>query len=344
MWLLQWADVVVTGEGEDVLVDLVRGRALNMIRGIGFWKDGEMRSTEPRKQIEDIDSLPWPDYSQLNPQSYIGFPAWQVLTSRGCPYNCSFCTNHVMWGRKVRSRSAKNIVGEIQQLHDIYRINRIQFQDDTVNIPQQRAFDICDEIINRGLHREMTFMGSLRLNKNCVSQELMDRMKEAGFEFFGFGVESGSQKVLDLMHKNLTVHEIRDAVKMMRKAGIKRRMGFIMVGNWGETVWDILKTWWLTLTCNMETAFSVCTPFPGTEFYRLCVNAGYLSRNPNWEDFNITSVTTRTDKMSKRTIFAVHVVSIFLQLIFAITRGGSPRRTLSRIWWHGVDLIKRRVK
>jgi len=340
---LQYCDVVVTGEGEDVLCELARGWPLEQISGIGYKNRGCQVFTKPRPQIADLDSLLFPDYAPLNPKSYVGYPAWQVLTSRGCPYDCSFCTNHVMWGRKIRSRSPKNIVGEIQELHDRYGINRIQFQDDTVNIPQARAFAVCDEIINRGLNKEMTFMASLRVNKQLVSQEMLNKMKEAGFEFLGFGVESGSQRVLDIMHKELAPQEVKSAVKMMRKAGIKRRMGFIMIGNWGETLWDVFKTWWLTITTSMETAYSVCTPFPGTEFYKLCVKAGYLSNSPDWEDFNITTVTTRTDKMGKRAIFAVHVASIFLQLVFAIFRGGSPRRTLHKIWWHGVDMIRRRL-
>lgn len=340
---LQDCDAVAWGDGEDTLCELVEGHNIRDIQGLTYYNNGKLVSTSARLLIKDLDSLPFPNYDRINIREYLGYPAWDIITSRGCPYNCSFCDNHIMWGRIARYRSPKNIVDELERLHAKYSITHIQFQDDMINVPQKRAFSICDEIVSRTLHKEMTFAASLRMNRQLVSQELFDRLKEANFNFLGFGVESGSQKVLDIMHKGLTPQEIREAAKMARKAKIPRLMGFIMVGNWGETVWDVMKTWHLVVTTDMETAFSVCTPFPGTEFNKLVTEAGYLPKNPNWEDCNITSVITRTDKMSKGTIFVVYVISIFLQLIFAIARGGSPRRTLHKMWWHGVDAIKRKL-
>jgi anaerobic magnesium-protoporphyrin IX monomethyl ester cyclase len=336
---LDVADAIAMGDGENALCELLEGRQLDSVKGLAYRRDGYAIFTRPRPLEIKLDDLPFPAYDLLDMTDYIGYPAWHIITSRGCLYHCTFCTNNLMWEGRMRSRSPNNVVDEIQMLHERYGVNRIQFQDDTINIPRQRAIDICDEIIGRGLHNKMTFMGSLRLNRQYVSQELFYKLKEAGFEFLGFGVESGSQRVLDIMNKRLTTREVRNAVRMARKAKIKRLMGFLMIGNWGETVWDVMKTWWLCLTTNMETAFSVCQPFPGTKFNQWATERGYLNQ-PNWEDFNITSVVTRTDRMTKPMIFIMHSLSIVLQLIFSLLRGGAPKRTLGKIWLHTLDALR----
>jgi hypothetical protein len=129
---------------------------------------------------------------------------------------------------------------------------------------------------------------------------------------------------------------------MARGAGIKRVMGYLMIANWGEGVRDVLRTWWLVLTTNMETAFSVCTPFPGTEYRQNMIRAGYLAESQDWEHFNITSVTSRTDKLSVRQIYVLYAGSILLQLVVSIFRHGQTRRTLHKLWIHGRDLLRHR--
>jgi len=338
---LNVCDAVATGDGEEVLCDLVRGTPFHDMKGLIYRRYGYVVQTAKRPLL-DLDILPVPAYDLTDLSRYPGYPAWHIITSRGCPYRCTFCTNHLMWAGKMRSKSVAHVVDEIAWLHETYGVTRIQFQDDTVNIPQDRAFALCDEIIDRGLNKKMAFMGSLRLNRQFVSQDLFYRLHDAGFDFLGFGVESGAQRVLDQMNKQLTPQEVRDAVRMARKAEIRRLMGFLMIGNWGETPWDVMKTWHLVATTNMETAFSVCQPFPGSEFYRRVTEAGYM-KQPSWEDFNTTSVVTRTDKMGKTTIFALYSLSILLQFV-ASFRGGSPKHTVKKIIQHGLDAMRRRFR
>jgi radical SAM superfamily enzyme YgiQ (UPF0313 family) len=247
-----------------------------------------------------------------------------------------------MWDGKIRFRSPRRIVDEIEYLYRECGVRAIQFQDDTINVPRQRGIDICDEIIRRNLHECMTFAGSLRVNTPLVSPLLFEKLHQAGFTYLGFGVESGSQKVLNTMRKDLTPGEVRAAVKMARRAGIKRVMGYVMIANWGEGVLDVLRTWWLVLTTNMETAFSICAPFPGTEHRARMLKAGYITDTSDWERFNITSVTARTDKLSVRQIYVLYAVSILIQLVAAILRHGQTKRTFYKLWLHGRDLLRHR--
>jgi radical SAM superfamily enzyme YgiQ (UPF0313 family) len=337
------ADYVSSGDGEPLLHEVLQWGFQPEVRGL-VWPDanGNVARALPREQSLDIDSLPFPAYDLVDVESYGGYPGWEIIGSRGCPYRCSFCTNHGMWGGKVRFRSPVRIVDEIEHLYNAYNLTYMQFQDDTINVPLKRGLDICDEIIRRGLHEKLTFGGSMRVNKQLVSPELFAKMKQAGFVYLGYGVESGSQRVLDLMHKDLQQGEVQAAVKLARRAGIKRIMGYLMIANWGEGILDVLRTWWLVLTTNMETAFSVCAPFPGTEHRTRLLQAGYITDSSDWEQFNITSVISRTDKLRKWQIYVLYAGSIGIQLIAAIFRHGQAKRTFYKLWLHGRDLLRHR--
>lgn len=337
------ADYISTSDGEPLLREVLQWGFQPEVRGL-VWPDanGNVAHALPREQSLDIDSLPFPAYDLVDVESYGGYPGWEIIGSRGCPYRCSFCTNHGMWNGRVRFRSPVRIVDEIEHLYEAYHLRYMQFQDDTINVPLKRGLDICDEIIRRNLHEKLTFGGSMRVNKQLVSPELFAKMKQAGFVYLGYGVESGSQKVLNIMHKDLQPGEVRAAVKLARRAGIKRIMGYLMIANWGEGVTDVLRTWWLVLTTNMETAFSVCAPFPGTEHRARLLQAGYITDSSDWEQFNITSIISRTDKLHKWQIYMLYAGSIGIQLIAAMFRHGQTKRTFYKLWLHGRDLLRHR--
>lgn len=335
------ANYISTSDGEPLLYEVLYNGFRPEVRGLVYLdNDKNVRHAPPREQTLDIDTLPWPAYDLVPVESYGGFPGWEIIGSRGCPYRCTFCTNHGMWGGQVRFRSPARIVDEIEHLYNTYHLKYMQFQDDTINVPLQRGLDICNEIIRRGLNDKLTFGGSMRVNKQLVSPELFAKMKEANFVYLGYGVESGSQRVLNVMQKDLRPSEVRAAVKMARRAGIRRIMGYVMIANWGESVIDVMKTWWLVLTTNMETAFSVCAPFPGTIHRARLLGAGYITDSSDWEQFNITSVTSRTDKLAKWQIYVLYAGSIGIQLVAAIFRHGQTKRTFQKLWLHGRDLLR----
>lgn len=156
-----------------------------------------------------------------------------------------------------------------------------------------------------------------------------------------FDIESGSEKVLRSMRKSFKPQEPAQAIKMARKAGIDGVEGFFMVGNWDETIRDLLKTWRFILCNNVEPALSIYVPFPGTDFYHLVKQNGYIGDDPDWNSFNQVTPITRTNRMSKLSITVVYVFSIFLKLILAFVRGRNARQTMSqKIMPHLLDKIK----
>ncbi len=320
--LAQDCDVVVRGEGEETFYEIAQGRELGKINGITYMRNGKVFDTPPRSRIVNLDALPFPAISLFNVNQYI-WPrsgSGAVTGSRGCPFGCTFCASQNHWGRIIRLRSAKNIVDEVARLHQEYGFRRIEFQDDLMNLPQKRAFEICDEIIGRGLHKKLEFFTLIRGNRNLVSRELFAQMREANFRDIGMGIESGSPKVLKTIRKSITVQEASQTIKMAKQAGIKIGGNF-MVGNWDETIWDIFKTWRFVLRNNVIPAFWICTPYPGTEFARQLTAAGYLKAGQDWwARANAYTAITRTNRMGKRTITFVYFVSVMLQIVLTSIR------------------------
>jgi radical SAM superfamily enzyme YgiQ (UPF0313 family) len=275
-----------------------------------------------RERIQDLDSLPAPPYHLFHMRKYKQFPGWGIMGSRGCPYDCIFCASPKLWGRVIKFRSPKNLVDEIQYLHDEFGIQYIIFQDDAINMSQTRAFEICNEIIRRDLHKKVSFECQTRANRACVSLDLFRKMREANFVHITFGVESGSDKVLKSLQKSLTVNEAREAIKMARQAGIPTVTGFFMVGNWGETIWDVAKTWYFVFSNNVDMVLTVCTPLPGTKFDSLLKRQSYITDEIDWENVNWITPLNRTDKMPRWCIYLLYYLTVlFVHLPSSLLRG-----------------------
>ena len=217
---LKYCDIVVRGEGEETLYEIVRGHSLDTIEGISYWRDGKVFNNEKRDLIKKLDDLPFPAHHLFDMKKYKEFPWWGIMGSRGCPFKCIFCYSPQMWGY-LRTRSAKNIVDEIEYLHNNFGIRGVSLFDDIINIPQRRALELCDEIIKRDLYEKMEFACQIRADKRFTSMELFWKLKEANFTHVNFGVESGSKRVLKQIRKDLNLKEVRETIKMARKAKIK---------------------------------------------------------------------------------------------------------------------------
>lgn len=341
---LDHCDIVVRGEGEETFYDIVQGHHLDTIMGVSYLRDGKPFDTLFRGRIENLDSLPFPLYSLFKMEKYLehqylgpGFRIGIVLSSRGCPYGCTFCASQLFWGRTIRFRSAKNVVDEMEVLQGQYGLNRIDFWDDAINIPQRRAFEICDEITQRGCHTKIQFCTLMRANRSTVSLELFQRMKEANFAQVSLGIESASPRVLKAMRKNLTPEEASRAIQMARRAGVSSVLGNFMVGNWDETLWDVLKTWRFILSNDVEPRIWICTPYPGTEFSHRLMEAGY-----RWTKLSpgAYTATARTNKMPKHLITLVFLLSMVLQRAVYLFRYRRFKdffpfwkRALVQLWW-----------
>lgn len=197
------------------------------------------------------------------------------MASRGCPFNCIFCTKSV-WGNTIRFRSPEKIANEIEFLHNRFGINEIFFHDDTMNLKREWFLSICGELMKRGLNQAMAFKAPFRADEKLIDPELLEAAKKAGFCMIIYGVESGNQAVLDNIKKGITIPEIKRAFELTHKAGINTYASF-MVGNIGDTRETVMDSIKLAREINPSAiGFSVATPRPGSEFYRIAVARGWM--------------------------------------------------------------------
>lgn len=218
------ADVVVHGEGEDTFGELVpellSGKRFDLVKGISFQKDGKVIKTGNRPLISDLDHLPYPDWGIFNYHNYgllpfvtIAKPALTIEGSRGCPYNCSFCSLGYM-GKKYRMRSIASIVNEFEYSINIFGAKQIAFADAIFPLTEKQGLEFCAEIIKRGLQKKCTWVSETRVDN--VTQPLVIAMKEAGCRRILFGIESGVQSVLNGNEKKLNINKVIETIKICR--------------------------------------------------------------------------------------------------------------------------------
>ena len=273
-------DVVCVGEGERTMHELTqtieRKASLANVRGIVYRSGDHIVKTPPQPLIDDLDSLPFPArhllpmdrYTILGKKSLIG----HIMTSRGCPFNCTFCASSLLFGKRFRGRSPKNVVDEIEQVVSKYNPGSIEFSDDEFTLDRKRAEDICEEIKRRGLG----ILWACSSRVDTVSRELLRKMRAAGCFLIYYGVESGSQRILNLVRKGTRIKRVIDAIKWTKEVGIETLASYI-IGFPGETKEDIEKT--ITFAKRLSTdyaQFSLATPYPGTELYDSAKEKGLL--------------------------------------------------------------------
>jgi len=289
-------DFVVIGEPEQTVSELAgvleQGKVedLKKVRGIAFIKNGETIITPPRPVIQNIDSLPFPARHLLPMEAYFAAvkenplrgeirKPWAIMiTSRGCPYNCVFCTVHTVMGKKWRARSPENVVDEIEQLVHTYHIKQIDFLDDNMTLDKKRMETICDLIVKRGLDIEWYTPSGVRAD--TLDENLLTKMKESGCKKIRVAPESGVQRVVDqIIKKNLSLKEVEKAVVLSKKVGIKVGC-FFVIGLIGETKKDIEETINYAYKLRRLGAdgfiFSIATPQYGTELYEQAKRGGFL--------------------------------------------------------------------
>ena len=334
--ILESCHVAVRGEGEISFSEVLSGKNLQDIDGITYKNNGNICSNKERQRIDNLDELTIPAYELFD---FKGYNQHSIIGSRGCPYNCVFCASPVLWNRKLKLRTPANIIDEIQHLNSTYGVKHIVFQDDTFNLTPQRGIDICDEIINRGLN--ITFSTQMRANAECVSNDLFEKMKRANCVEVTFGIETGSNKILKSLNKNLTVKEAGDAVHKARKAGICHVRGFFMVGNWNETPADVIKTWYFVVRNPVDTVLTVCTPLPGTDFFMKLKTLGYIDE-VDWTKVNWVTPVSRTNKMSKSTILLLYYMTVMFIHLPAHVRSGNAKELIKGMWNFGMNKVRAR--
>lgn len=270
-------DFLVRGEGEATILDLIdaiqKKRDFQGVKGISYRQEGRVVHTPDRELMRDLDEIPFPARHLFNQQKYnypdaFLTPILPIITSRGCPHDCSYCCTKLLFSRKVRFRSPKNVVDEIEQLIEKYRAKEIHIIDDNYTCNKNRVFEIRDELKKRRIRLKFAFPNCLRADQ--VDKEILKCLKDMGVYQVGFAVESGNQAVLNNAKRGLTLEQIEKAYSLAKEIGLETLGNFIfgLPGETEETIKDTIK---FTKELNPDIAkFHILKPFPGTEvFYQL---------------------------------------------------------------------------
>ncbi|MBI5125687.1 MAG: B12-binding domain-containing radical SAM protein [Planctomycetes bacterium] len=283
-------DVCVLGEGEETTLHLVetlsgRNGGLSQVKGIAYrTRSGRVKINEPRPQIDDLDSLPFPAWDLFEIKSYND--VFMVSSSRGCPYPCYFCTPSYL-GRKTRVRDFRKVVDEIKHIVNRFGARKIQFADATLSLMEENTHRLCQEMIDCGLNKKIEWVCETRADS--VDQPLLEKMKESGCRWIALGVETGDERILkEVIRKGEDKEHIRNAVRLAKKVGIKVRC-FFLFGHYTETVETIQNTINFALELNPDAlSFGLLVPNPGSQFRKMAVEgkSGMRVLHNRWEDYN----------------------------------------------------------
>jgi radical SAM superfamily enzyme YgiQ (UPF0313 family) len=280
-------DFVIRGEGEDTLVELMhylrRGQGnLADIKGVSYYKNGEIINNPRRQLIQNLDSLPFPDNDSIVNKKYMLPDDFAYLmASRGCPYRCIFCAAYKTWGHKVRMRSAVNLISEIKEIRNRYQPVYFHFQDDSFTINKKFIDSFCFQLQKENIK----IRWSCETRADLISDEMIKKMKKSGCYKVILGAESGNDCILEKIKKDVNCSQIEKAVKICKKNGLETSL-FFMIGFPWETEKEIKNTVDFMEKLNPQYAvFSVATPYPATELYRVCKQKGLLPDNIDWSRF-----------------------------------------------------------
>lgn len=253
---------------------------LRKIPGL-IWKKGNEVLINSQIFTEDLDSLEFPAWDLINPDSYPlaphgaffkNYPIAPIIITRGCPYSCTYCAGHLISGKRIRKRSADNVLEEIKLLHSKYGIKEIHVEDDNFTFYPELVKEFCEKIIKSGLNISWTCPNGVRLD--TLNKDLLDIMKSAGLYSVSLGIESGSEKILRDMKKSLTKEKIIEKLRLVKESGLKS-IGFFIIGYPTEKKHDILETISFAKKLPLTRAtFSIFKPFPGTEATEKVVSRG----------------------------------------------------------------------
>ncbi len=276
-------DFAVKGEGEETISELVKcietKTEMSSIKGIVHMVDGVPVETPDRPMIDDLDALPFPSRRLLAGRKYrypdaLRTPAFPIITSRGCPGNCSFCTAKFAHGKRFRCRGAINVVDEIEMLVKEHAAAEIHIWDDNFITNPKRVFAVRDEVRRRGIKCLFAFPNGIRAD--FVRRDILQALKDMGTYSVAIGVESGNQGILDGIQKGITLAQIEDAFRMAKETGFET-WGFFLIGLPGEDRRTILQTIDFAIRLDPDIAkFHILKPYPRSEVHEQLKKLGLI--------------------------------------------------------------------
>jgi anaerobic magnesium-protoporphyrin IX monomethyl ester cyclase len=282
-------DFVICGEGEVPLLRLIKNNFNPKgIKGVYHQNNlkSENKKTEFAEIVENIDDLPFPDWEQMDPRKYAKaphgllvrhFPIGVIIATRGCPYECTFCSSPNFCKRHIRFRSPENIVDEIEYLVKTFKVREIHFEDDNLTLKRNHTEKLCRLIIEKGLKISWACPNGIRADK--VDKELVKLMKQSGCYYFSFGIESASLEILKNIKKKISLDVIEKSINIANREGISTQ-GFFVFGLPGETRETIEQTIQFAGKTKLSRAqFAILDILPGSELW----DALKGKFEPNWE-------------------------------------------------------------
>jgi len=309
MYFQKDLDLILFGEPEDTLKEVLEGKDYSKILGLYYRDDLRAKFTGSRPFIEDLDKLPFPARHLVDNNIYRRPDNNKVQAvikvSRGCPFHCFFCLATPVSGAKVRKRSAENIIEEIKECVDKYGITNFLFWSDIFNIDKVWVMDLCQKIIDSGL--KITWSANTRAD--TADEEMAQKMYEAGCRLVSIGVESGSQEMLDKIGKRITLDDVRLTVKIFKKAGIRIYNYFVIGLPWEDedTVEDTID---FAIELDSDfISFYTATPLPGSKFYDYAKEHNLINSDTSFSSaYFYPSVNTH--HLSKERVFELHKKAI----------------------------------
>ncbi|MBM3251237.1 MAG: radical SAM protein [Candidatus Omnitrophica bacterium] len=301
-------DFVALGEGEQTIWDLILylegNKDINELNGIAFRNNGQVAVVPKTNFIFDLDKLPFPARHLLGVEKYFGlsFTHGQrrykkfspIITSRGCPARCVFCSAHQVWGRKYRSRSPENVIAEMRQLRDNYGIEELLFEDDNVTLDVPRAEKIFDLMVQEKFNFKWDTPNGVAAF--ALSEKLIWKMKESGCYKINFAIESGNQYVLNrLIKKPLLLEKVKPLIRYAQKIGLDVGV-FLVLGTPGETLDQMWDSFRFSRDMGVYNPFvSIATPYPGSELYDICIKKKYIPKDYSFDNLYTKSFSIATE-------------------------------------------------
>ncbi|MFA5197612.1 MAG: radical SAM protein [Patescibacteria group bacterium] len=300
-------DIVVMGEGEKTIVEIAEriahGQSIQNISGIAYRKGERVMKNPLRGYIDDISSLSFPAWDLFPVEHYFNNNVMcmpkrriSIITSRGCPYQCTFCF-HGIFGHRYRARTAGNVFQEIELLYQKYKVRGFVIEDDTFILDKNRVYKLCDLIIKNKLR----IYWSCNARVDLVDEEFIRKIKSAGCVEIAYGIESGNQGQLDKIKKGVTLDQAYKTIKLTKKAGILTH-GFVMLNTPGETVETINDSINFCKKAGLQAEFTILTPIPGSTIYAEAVKANIISEKKlvenwgSWLDKVLSNFSTLSDE------------------------------------------------
>jgi radical SAM superfamily enzyme YgiQ (UPF0313 family) len=303
-------DFVIYGEGEKTMVELLNSlkkRNFSKINGLVYKINEGIKKNSPMPLIRNLDEVPLPARHLFPMSKYHssanlrGKKTLNIMTSRGCPYRCAYCAGSLIFGKNHRFHSAERVIEEMKILKEKYGADGIQFFDETFTVNRKRVIELCDKMIEEKLCLEWSCFTRV----NLVDKELLKKMKQAGCYLIFYGLESGVQRLLDLIQKDITLEQSEKAMKMTHEAGIETWVSF-MLNLPSATKKEEEQTINFAIKVNPTfVQFPIATPYPGTKLYDLALENGKLKTNwdnfTNWDEVVFVPYG-RTEKEIKNTM------------------------------------------